>query len=257
MVSKRSEKQSAHSSTLSNARWRRKDPAKENIIPNNLIPPRATTRAPGYVNPLEATVTNQQDHILQLQTAYSHAEDHTTLLTTQLEQTTSRIQSLELETDSLATQLANANERLDDAYDTISSQAEVIKQKNQRIHRLMRDKAVLSAKIATLKQELLLATLSAAESDRFSNATASHIESLIQSIDRLTKSVAEQKAAKHDLYKDLRATRKREQRSKALVKQLKEKKKWSGMKGLDSTVITELWRWRPTKLDFTPCTSKI
>ncbi|KAJ6582532.1 hypothetical protein DFH09DRAFT_1309489 [Mycena vulgaris] len=44
---------------------------------------------------------------------------------------------------------------LDSAYYTISEQDSVIKQKNQRINRLLRDKSMLTSKFALLKQQVL------------------------------------------------------------------------------------------------------
>ncbi|KAF7334122.1 hypothetical protein MVEN_02318000 [Mycena venus] len=151
----------------------------------------------------------------------------------ELDTATSRVHTLEIENAAITEHLFDVQEQLHDAQDVISAQSDVIKQKNQRINRLVRDKAVLSGRIACKKQELAQAILSAAEAEKVSKAAALNIETLLQSISQLNAAASAQKAAKSELYKDLRATRMRETRAKTAVRKLRKelaaKSRWSGM----------------------------
>lgn len=230
-----SEKRKAHIASLPSSRWKHKESAKENIIPPELIPPRAATRAQNYIKTLENTISDRNTHILALQLSNADLTQQNTALSTQLDTASFRIQSLELDNTGTSQELSVTQERLHNAHDLISTQSHIITQKNQRINRLIRDKSVLSSRIACLKQELAQAVLAAAESKNISNAAALHIESLLQSISRLNSSASVQKAAKDELYRDLRATQMRETRAKTALQKLKEKlaakSKWNGMKG--------------------------
>ncbi|KAF7363183.1 hypothetical protein MVEN_00670900 [Mycena venus] len=233
MTKKLSGKRKAHIASLSASRWKSKETAKENLLPPVLVPPRATTRAHNYVKSLEATVSIQKEHILALQESNLDYRDQNSALMTELDTATSRVHTLEIENAAITEHLFDVQEQLHDAQDIISAQSDVIKQKNQRINRLVRDKAVLSGRIACKKQELAQAILSAAEAEKVSKAAALHIETLLQSISQLNAAASAQKAAKSELYKDLRATRMRETRAKTAVRKLRKelaaKSRWSGM----------------------------
>lgn len=223
-----SAKQKAHLASLPASRWKSKDSAKENLLPHILIPPRATTRAQDYTESLEDTVANQANQILVLKQSNSDYEQCNAVLMMELDTAISHVHTLELENVAIT-------ERLSDVQDLLSSQSDLIKQKNQRMNRLMRDKSVLSSQIACLKQELAQAALGLAASEKASNSATLHIQTLLQSISRLNAAASVQKAAKADLYNNLRATQMREKRAKGTIQKLRKelaaKSKWSGMKG--------------------------
>jgi DNA repair exonuclease SbcCD ATPase subunit len=232
MTKKLSDKRKAHIASLSASRWKSKDTAKENILPPVLIPPRATTRAQTYLKSLEDTISAQNNQILVLQESNLDYRDQYSALTTELDTATSYVQTLEIQNTAITEQLADAQDQLHEAQDVISAQSDTIRQKNQRINRLARDKAVLSGKIACKQQELAQAILSAAAAEKVSKATALEIETMLHSISRLNATASAQKAAKSELYKDLRATRMRETRAKSAVQKLRKelaaKSRWSG-----------------------------
>ncbi|KAJ7877260.1 hypothetical protein B0H14DRAFT_3436212 [Mycena olivaceomarginata] len=74
---------------------------------------------------------------------------------------------------------------LQEAQSRIFEQESIIRQKNQRINRLVRDKSILAAKQASVKQQLLAAVLRAEAAEKLSKSEALRMESLISTISRL------------------------------------------------------------------------
>jgi hypothetical protein len=153
----------------------------------------------------------------------------------ELDIATSRVHTLEAENTALAEEISGMQDELDDAKEVISAQSGLIKQGKQRINRLMRDKLVLSSRIACMKQEILESVLCAQESRKLSKKAALDIEHLLQSISRLNTAQRSQKAAYADLQKDFQLTERREKRGKSIIQRLRKellaKSKWNGTKG--------------------------
>ncbi|KAJ7931981.1 hypothetical protein B0H13DRAFT_2308127 [Mycena leptocephala] len=235
MGRKLTEKQKAHTASLSTSCWKGKHAAKENIIPALANAPRATTRAPNYAKTLEGTVLNQQRHILVLQQSNSDYQSSNASLTMELDIATSRVHTLEVENAALTEGISGMQDELYNAKEVISAQSELIQQGKQHINRLMRDKLVLSSRITCLKQEILESILCAQESRKMSKKAALDIEYLLHAVSRLNSLQTSQKAAYDDLHKDLQMTQKREKRAKSTIrglrKELLAKSKWTGMKG--------------------------
>jgi chromosome segregation ATPase len=122
---------------------------------------------------------------------------------------------------------------LRNAQKLISDQNTIIRQKNQRINRLVREKSVISAKLASVKQELLAAILRAEAAEKLSTSESLRIELLMRTISRLDDTVNSHQQKNKDLYKSLRATEMREKRAKTALekvrKELCKKSKWSGV----------------------------
>lgn len=240
MGKKRSDKQLAVLAGVNAARWKPKIKEKENILLANApTPPRTRTRAVTYVQRLEKTVDKQKTHILTSEASNHALESQNHALTDQLNVAHSHINELEqsqLETNARLFELRND---LSSAHSTIHEQNSVIKQKNQRINRLLFDKSILASRIACIKQELLQAVLSAEEarsqSKKLSTQTVKHIESLLFTISRLNAATSSLKSEKTGILADLKATRMREARAKSVIQKLRKelttKSKWSGMKG--------------------------
>jgi hypothetical protein len=64
------------------AAGKHKESAKENIIPPELIPPRAATRAQNYIKTLENTISDRNTHILALQLPNADLTQQNTSLST-------------------------------------------------------------------------------------------------------------------------------------------------------------------------------
>jgi predicted nucleic acid-binding Zn-ribbon protein len=124
-----STKRKAHISSLPASRWKHKESAKENIIPPELIPPRAATRAQNYIKTLENTISDRNTHILALQLSNADLTQQNTSLSTQLDTTSFRIRSLELDNTSTSQELSITQEQLNNAHDLISTQSSIITQK--------------------------------------------------------------------------------------------------------------------------------
>ncbi|KAJ6453797.1 hypothetical protein C8R45DRAFT_1192645 [Mycena sanguinolenta] len=120
------------------------------------------------------------------------------------------ISTLEEQNAAVNQELADANSGLNDAKEHIRAQDRIIKQKSQRINRLIRDKSVLAAKIACLKQELLASVQRAQSAESVSQSFAIRIESLMLSVSHLEASLRTQREKNKDLTKSLRASGMRE-----------------------------------------------
>lgn len=218
--------------TRSTSRWKGKHAAKENLIPPLTNAPRATTRAQNYV---KTTILDQKRRILVLQQSNSDYESSNASLTMELDIATSRVHTLEAENTALTEGISGMQDELDDAKEVIFAQSGLIKQGKQRINRLMRDKLVLSSRIACMKQEILESVLCAQESRKLSKKAALDIEHLLQSISRLNTAQRSQKAAYADLQKDFQLTERREKRGKSIIQRLRKellaKSKWNVTKG--------------------------
>ncbi|KAJ7687636.1 hypothetical protein B0H17DRAFT_1136186 [Mycena rosella] len=199
MGRKLSQKQLAVLAGLTGARWKPKSAEKENLVhPNSLTPPRTATRAKTYTAALEKTINDQKTRILSLEASNSTLEAQNTGLNHELDDAHSLIHSLEESHATTTAHLSTLENELSIANNTISEQNTIIKQKDQRINRLVRDKCVLSSRLACVKQELLQAVLSAEESrmqsKKLSKDTANHIESLLLSVSRLAAAVSAQRS---------------------------------------------------------------
>ncbi|KAJ7174753.1 hypothetical protein C8R46DRAFT_892050 [Mycena filopes] len=121
------------------------------------------------------------------------------------------------------------------AHELIAQQDRIIRQKEQRINRLIRDKAALTAKLTLSKEQVLDQLLRANAAEKLSRAESLRIEDQLHTISRLTTSVHSLRDKARHLKKTLRATDKREKRSKqnaaTLRKELFTRKKWSAKKG--------------------------
>jgi septal ring factor EnvC (AmiA/AmiB activator) len=115
-------------------------------------------------------------------------------------------------------ELSTLEENLSIAHDTISKQDLVIKQKNQRINRLMRDKINLSARLACLKHDLVQAVLCASTAEELSNSHSIQIETFLSTIQHINRRIKSQRQEKIDLQKSLKSTRMREKRAKSGLK---------------------------------------
>ncbi|KAJ7939902.1 hypothetical protein B0H13DRAFT_1850105 [Mycena leptocephala] len=139
-----------------NVRWKSKKAEKENILPTaSKQAPRTATRAKSSIATLERTVNKHHTRILSLEASNSDLEAQNLDLHTQLHDSRARLHSLEEVHSTTTQQLSELQHDLSIAHDTISEQALIIRQKNQRINRLMRDKSVLAAKLACIKQDQL------------------------------------------------------------------------------------------------------
>ncbi|KAJ7938530.1 hypothetical protein B0H13DRAFT_1851479 [Mycena leptocephala] len=214
------------------SRWKGKHAAKENLILPLANAPQAMTRAQNYV---KTTILDQKRRILVLQQSNSDYQSSNASLTMELDIATSRVHTLEAENTALTEEISGMQDELDDAKEVISAQSGLIKQGKQRINRLMRDKLVLSSRIACMKLEILKSVLCAQESRKLSKKAALDIEHLLQSISRLNTAQRSQKAAHADLQKDFQLTERREKRGKSIIQRLRKellaKSKWNGTKG--------------------------
>ncbi|KAF7377133.1 hypothetical protein MSAN_00132400 [Mycena sanguinolenta] len=230
MGQKKTQKQLAG---LAAARASRHKPSeKENTIAPPQSPPRSTTRSQRHISTLQDRINEQDIHISFLSQSNSKLQAENTSLHHQLLHSRSTIASLQEQNAVSAQRLRETTEELKDAYDEISSQAVIIR-KNQRINRLIRDKSVLSAKLACAKQQVLDAVLRAHAAEKLSKSESLQIETLLQTISSLDQKLDTQQQQQKDLYKTLQATSMREKRAKAVLQQvrtqLRAKSKWSGM----------------------------
>ncbi|KAF7360906.1 hypothetical protein MSAN_01120500 [Mycena sanguinolenta] len=231
MGQKKTQKQLAG---LAAARASRHKPSeKENTIAPPQSPPRSTTRSQRHISTLQDRINEQDIHISFLSQSNSELQAENTSLHHQLVHSRSTIASLQEQNAVSAQKLRETTEELKDAYDEISSQAVIIRKKNQRINRLIHDKSVLSAKLACAKQQVLDAVLRAHAAEKLSKSESLRIETLLQTISSLDQKLDTQQQQQKDLYKTLRATNMREKHAKAVLQQvrtqLRAKSKWSGM----------------------------
>jgi chromosome segregation ATPase len=217
MGRKRSDKQLAVTAGLNGARLRSKKIGKENILPDTSIPLRRSTRAQDYVKTLENRISDQETQILSLAASNSAYQADNHLLHTRLDDSYSRIESLEKDQATTTERLSTAEHDLSIANDTISSQAVIISQKNQRINRLIRDKSVLAAKIAGLKRDVLDAVLRADAANSFTKSHAIRIETLLTTIHHLNRKIDSHRAEKIQIRKTLKSTQMRESRAKSAL----------------------------------------
>ncbi|KAJ7827310.1 hypothetical protein B0H13DRAFT_2373916 [Mycena leptocephala] len=207
--------------------------SKENILGHSASPPRATTRAQQTISTLRDKINDQNLQILILSSENSGLVAENSRLSTNLHRATLLNSSLEERNSSLSHELGVVKGDLEDARDRIFEQESLIRQKNQRINRLMRDKSFLAAKLACIKQQLLAAVVRAEAAETLSASGSLRIESHILTIARLDKALSSHRQKNKDLYKSLRATEMREKRAKTPVqklrKDLKQRAKWSGM----------------------------
>jgi hypothetical protein len=142
---------------------------------------------------------------------------------------------LESQNAIVSQQLLGAQEELRDAHETIKEQSSTIKRNIQCINRLVRDKSVLAAKAACLKQEVLRGVLRAEAAEKISASQGLCIEHHLQSILRLEAMVDSNREKQRELKKTLRATEMREDRAKTALenarKPIRDRPKWTGMKG--------------------------
>jgi hypothetical protein len=140
-----------------------------------------------------------------------------TSLHTQLDASTTHIHVLESQNAIVSRQLLGIQEELLDAHEIIQEQSATIKQKIQRINRLVRDKSVLAAKAACLKQEVLRGVLRAEAAERISASQGLRIEHHLQSILCLEAMVDSNREKQRELKKALRATETREDCAKTAL----------------------------------------
>ncbi|KAJ7455619.1 hypothetical protein B0H11DRAFT_1926006 [Mycena galericulata] len=220
MGTKRSEKQKLIHSNLNNARWAHKTQAKENVLPSNTAsPPRSKTRAQAYISKLQETINTQSTRITNLESSLSTQSAESLSLRAELSATNSRLESLEETHTETIAQLSSIQHDLKIAEETISEQAIIIKQKTQRINRLIRDKAALQAQLACRKQQLLDAVLRAEEAEGLTASSNLRIETLLRTVERLHRTIDTQKQDKLIIQKKLKNSKMREKRGKyALMK---------------------------------------
>ncbi|KAJ7931691.1 hypothetical protein B0H13DRAFT_1857669 [Mycena leptocephala] len=202
MGKKKTQKQLTHLSKARAARWNAT--LKENIVTNNQSPPRTTTRAQQYISTLRERINDQNDTISALTTSNSHLLSENNELHLKLDQSTSLIYSLEEQNATTSQELIVTKDDLRNAQKLISDQNTIIRQKNQRINRLVREKSVISAKLASVKQELLAAILRAEAAEKLSTSESLRIELLMRTISRLDDTVNSHQQKNKDLYKSLR-----------------------------------------------------
>ncbi|KAJ6503911.1 hypothetical protein C8R45DRAFT_1185995 [Mycena sanguinolenta] len=206
---------------------------KENTIENAQSPPRTMTRARQYFVTLQDRINDQNDEIVSLSDSNVRLRAENTSLHHQLAHCTSTIAILEEGNADLEERLLDTRNELSDAHDEISHQATIIRQKNQRINRLVRDKSVLAAKLACAKQKLLDTVLRAETAENLSNSISLRVESLLQTISCLDQKLDAHCQRYKALYKERRATEMREKRAKTALQkvraELRAKSRWSGM----------------------------
>ncbi|KAJ7652776.1 hypothetical protein DFH06DRAFT_1093802 [Mycena polygramma] len=227
MGKRKTPKQQAGLSHARTSRWK-----KENILPTHSSPPRTTTRARQYLTTLEDRIRSQDEEINALHAINSELLSDNTNLYNKLDESTLQIVALQKQNTVSAQELAETSAQLDDAQHTISMQDALIRQKEQRINRLIRDKSLLSTKAASAKQQLLAAVLRAETAEGLSKSDSLRIESLLSTISQLDKRLDSHLLKNKEIYKSLRATEMREKRAKVSLKkvrkELRTKSKWSG-----------------------------
>jgi septal ring factor EnvC (AmiA/AmiB activator) len=217
MGQKRMPKQQLVYSSLNHARWGPKTPQKETILlPNTSSPPRKKTCAQAYNTTLKDTIATQNARISDLTASLSIQTDEKNNLHAELLTTHSQLQSLEQVHCETNERLVSVQNDLEATIETIAEQNLIIQQKNQRINRLIQDKATLSARLACLKQELLQAVLRAVKEEILSRSSGLRIETL-RTIERLNHTVDNQKHEKLELQRSLKSAKMRAQRTKTTL----------------------------------------
>ncbi|KAJ7185051.1 hypothetical protein C8R46DRAFT_1209230 [Mycena filopes] len=230
---KKSSKQLGNMSKARDLRW--PSSVKENLLLPPASPPRTRKRANDYTSTLEHRIEAQDARISTLSAANARLSSNNTVLRTQIDQSNALISSLEESNTTTSNELATIKDDLESAHDLIAHQEHVIRQKNQRINRLIRDKAVLTAKLAVAKQETLDAVLRANAAEKLSKTDALRIEGMLQQISSFEHTLSRYRQNAKDQYNTLRATQKREKRAKTKAGLLKEevlkRKKWKAKHG--------------------------
>jgi predicted RNase H-like nuclease (RuvC/YqgF family) len=220
---------------LSTARSARHPHGKENIVPAATSPPRSATRTQAYFSTLQDRIERQSKEIQSLTASNTQLQSENSALHAQLDVSDKQILALETEHTTTLKKLSDVQSDFCDAYNTIDEQETTIKQFQQRINRLMRDKSVLLARISSLKQDVLQAVSRADAEEKMSASQSLRISRLLSNIAHLEDTVLSNRRKHNELAKALRATQMRETRAKTSLETTREtirsRSKWSGMKG--------------------------
>jgi chromosome segregation ATPase len=220
---------------LSAARSARHPHGKENIVLAVASPPCSATRTQAYFSMLKDCIKQQSKEIRSLMVSNTQLQSENSTLQARLDVSDKNILALETRHMSTLEKLSDAQDDLRDAYNTIDEQATTIKQLQQRINRLTRDKSVLVAKISALKQDVVEAVLRADAHEKLSASNSLRISRLLSNIAHL-EDIVHSNCQKHaELTKSLCATQMQETRAKTSLETAQEtirsRSKWSGMKG--------------------------
>jgi chromosome segregation ATPase len=195
---------------LSAARSARHPHGKENILPTATSPPRSATRAQAYFSTLKDRIEQQSKEIQSLTASNTQLQSENSALHAQLDVSDRQIQALETEHTTTLKKLSDVQSDLCDTYNTIDEQETTIKQLQQRINHLMRDKSVLLARISSLKQEVLQAVSRTDAEEKISASQSLRINQLLSNITHLEDTVLSNRRKHNELAKSLRATQMRE-----------------------------------------------